>query len=116
ADVTEPLVGAQRVQCAPRNELYILLEQAVEMLDKMGDERRDCLAPLAQRRDQDFGRVEAVVEVVSELTRLDHRGQVAISCRHQPDIDRVRTRRPDRLNLVSLDRAQQLRLQAERKL
>src|SRR5260370_40598272 len=50
ADVTEPLIGAQRVHSCARDEFYVLAEQAVEMLDKMGDEHRKCLAPFAKRR------------------------------------------------------------------
>src|SRR5258708_31249849 len=52
SDVTKPLIGAHRVHSGARDEFYVLAEQAVEMLDKMGDEGGDCLAPLAKRRDQ----------------------------------------------------------------
>ncbi len=86
------------------------------MLDKMSNEGRDCLAPLAQRRNHDGGGVEPVVEVVAELPRLDHRAQVAIGRRDQPNINRVGARRADRLDLVGLDRAQQLGLEAQRQL
>src|SRR5208337_35762 len=96
--------------------LNVFAEEPVEVLDKMGDEGRDCFTPFTQRWHQDGGRVEPIVQVVAELPRLDHRLEVAIGRRYQPDIYRVRARRTDRLNLVSLDRAQQLGLQAQRQL
>ena len=86
------------------------------MLDKMGDECRNRLAPLTQRRHHDRGRIEAVEKIVAELTRLDHRTQVAIGRCDQANINRIGTRRPDRLNLMRLDRAQQFGLQAQRQL
>ena len=89
ADVAGPLIGAQRVQCGARNLLDVLAEQPIVVLDKMGDEGRDRFAPFAQRRNQDGGRIEPIVQVVAELPRLDHRAQVAIGRRDQPDIDLV---------------------------
>src|SRR5260370_42447711 len=91
SDVTKPLIGAHRVHSGARDEFYFLAEQAVEMLDKMGDEGGDCLAPLAKRRDQDCRGIYAVVEVVAELPRLYHRAQVTISGRHAPKINPVGT-------------------------
>src|SRR5579862_2226842 len=87
ADVTEPLTGAYYVQRRAGYLFYIFPEEAVVMLDKMSDEGRDRLAPFAQRRNQDGGGVEAVEQVVAELTRLDHRAQVAIGSSDQSDID-----------------------------
>src|SRR5260370_1366113 len=116
SDVTKPLIGAHRVHSGARDEFYVLAEQAVEMLDKMGDEGGDCLAPLAKRRNQDCRGIYAVVEVVAELSRLHHRAQVTISGRDDPNINRVGTRGTDGLDLVRLDCAQQLGLQLEREL
>src|ERR1700719_3822883 len=87
ADVTKPLVGAYHVDSGARDEFYVLAEQAVEMLDKMGDEGRDCLAPFAKRRNQYCLGVEAIVEVVAELPRLDHRAQITIGGRDQSNIN-----------------------------
>src|ERR1700722_20366575 len=87
ADVTKPLIGAYNVHSGARDEFYVLAEQAVEMLDKMGDEDWNCLAPFAKRRNQYCLSVEAIVQVVAELPRLHHRAQITIGGRDQPNIN-----------------------------
>src|SRR5208283_5587060 len=82
----------------------------------MADERWNRVTPIAQRRDDEGGGVEAIIQIVAKLACLDHRAKIAIGCRDQPDIDLVTVRRADRLNLVHLYRAQQFGLQLQRKL
>jgi hypothetical protein len=65
-------------------------------------------------RDKDRRSAHAVVEIVAKLARSDHRVQVAIGRDDQTEINLVAMRRSDRLNLVRLDRAQQLGLELER--
>ena len=78
-------------------------------------------AGIASRRSRRGGmkdrrRAHAEVEIVAKRSRFDHRAQVAIRRRDQPQINLVAMRRADRLNLVRLDRAQQLGLELERQL
>ena len=58
--------------------------------------------------------VQAVVEVAAELLVGDHRDEVAIRRRHQPDVDADRPGAAEPLELLLLQHAQQLRLQLQR--
>src|SRR5258705_4693737 len=115
ADIAGPWMRADRLERFARNQLDVLSEQAIVMPNKMGDECRDSLATLAKRRNQDRRRVQAIVKVVAECPLFDHRAKIAIGGRDQPDINLIIVRRSDRLNLVSLDRPQQLGLESQRK-
>ncbi len=60
--------------------------------------------------------MQPVVEVVAELSLLDHREKIAIGRSDQADVDLITMRGADRLDFVGLDRAEQLRLEPERQL
>ena len=90
------------------------LQLAVVQADEVLDQRRDVLAALAQRRDLDAEDVEAVVEVVAEAAGLDLAAQVAVGGGDDAHVDLDRRRGADRQDLLGLDGAQQLDLQAER--
>src|SRR5207244_10912833 len=60
--------------------------------------------------------VEAVPEILAEAARRDRRLQILIGRRDQPDVHLDRPRAADALELVVLERAQQLRLQRRREL
>src|SRR3984957_12146683 len=86
------------------------------MFDEISDEGRDRLPSFAQGRYKDRGRTHAEVEIVAKRAGFDHRAQVAIRRRHQSQINLVAMGRAYRLNLMRLDRAQQLGLELERQL
>ena len=58
--------------------------------------------------------VQPVVEVAAELLVGDHRDEVAVRRRHQPDVDANRPGAAEALELLLLQHAQQLGLQLQR--
>ena len=114
AHVALPGQRHEQLQGGAVGAFEALLQLAVVDADEVLDQRRDVLAPLAQRRDLDVDDVEAVVEVVAELARLDLAPQVAVGGGDDADVDLDRRRGADRQDLLRLDGAQQLDLQAER--
>ena len=80
------------------------------------DQRRDVVAPRAQRRQLDVDDVQAIEEIGAEAA-VAHLGlEVAVGGGDQPDVDRDRSARAERRDLALLDGAQELRLQPERDL
>src|ERR1019366_8898191 len=109
-EISRPLICAEDLDGAARDLRDILAEQTIVLFDEKPDEGRDGLAPFSKGRDKDRRSAHAVVEIVAKLARSDHRVKVAIGRDHQTEINLVAMRRSDRLNLVRLDRAQQLGL------
>ena len=79
-------------------------------------ERADVARPIAQRRDDDRKHRQAVVEILAERLRLDHRRQIAVRGRDDPDLDVHRPLAADPDDLAVLDHAQQPDLGGERQL
>ena len=52
-------------------------------------EQRDVLAAFAQRRHAQLDHVQAVVEVLAELARLDQRGEVLVGGADDAHVDRI---------------------------
>jgi hypothetical protein len=94
---------------APSHLLGILVE---EELDQEGD----VFAPLAERRQDEAGDVEAVVEVLTEALLGDGRHQVEVRRGDDAHVDLDRLVLADAPDLVLLDRAEQLRLEGQRRL
>ena len=82
----------------------------------MLDQRRNFLAPLAQRRDVDADDVEPVVEVFAEASVGDELIEVGVGGGDDADVDELRPRLAERLDLAGFEEAQQLRLRVERHL
>ena len=80
------------------------------LLDEVIDERRDVVAPFAQRRDLDRDHVEPVVEVLLEPAVADHLFQIAVGRGDDPHVHALRALGAERLELALLQHAQQLRL------
>ena len=70
-------------------------------------ERGQILDPLAERGDHDREHGEPVEQVLAELARLDHRGEVAVGRRDDPHVDAERLDPADPEQLAVLDHAEQ---------
>ena len=79
--------------------------------DEVLDQRRDVLAPLAQRRNVDRDHVEPVEEILLEPAVGDHLPEVAVGRGDDPHVDLLGALGAERLELALLQHAQQLRLQ-----
>src|SRR5438128_8192514 len=66
-----------RVVDAAVRALHLTVVTAYEVLDQ----RRDVLAPIAQRRQRNVDDVQAVVEVLSKLALVDHPPEIAVARR-----------------------------------
>ena len=74
------------------------------------------LRAIAQRRNDDRKDREAVVEILAERLRLDHRRQIAMRGRDDADVDAHRPLAADAHDLAVLDDAQQPHLRGQRQL
>ena len=77
-------------------------------------QRRDVLAPLAQRRQQDRHDVQAVEQVFAELPVVGELLQAALRSGDDPHVDRDRLRPADAFDRPVLQHAQQLHLHRPR--
>ena len=78
-DIALPIMRAQALQRFRGDLLDGNLFVAAALLDKMQDQQPDVGAALAQRRDVSRNDVQPIVEILSKLAFLDHRGQIAVS-------------------------------------
>ena len=85
-----------------------------ELLEKVLDQERDVVAPLAQGRELDADDLEAVIEVLAELPFGDGVGQVAMRGRDQADVDLDRLVAAHADDLAAFEHAQQLDLDRNR--
>src|SRR5882724_1258818 len=76
----------------------------------------DVLAPLAQGRQDDWDDVEAIEQVIAELTLLHELPQVAVGCGQHPHVRRRGSVGPDRSYLALLYNPEELDLQRWRHL
>src|SRR5437867_10962729 len=79
-------------------------------LHEMIGEEPHVLSPLAQRRDLDGDRVDAVVEVLAELAGFHGLGEIAVRGGHEPYVDATRPGSADAKERAGLDGAQELHL------
>src|SRR6478672_2780606 len=87
ADVARPRVGHEGLERGVVDAGDALVVLGVELLDEAGDEQRDVLDPLAERRHREGEDVEPVVEVLAEGPVLHGRDRVLVGGRHDPDVD-----------------------------
>src|SRR5262249_47601904 len=110
-DVAGPGVLHQGVHGLGRNGLDLPAHSPGDLVREMADEPGDVVAALAQGGQAEGEHVEAVIEVAAELAIGDHRRQVAVSGRHQADIDSNGPGAAEALELLLLQDAEQLGLQ-----
>ena len=75
------------------------------------DERRDLLAPLAQRRQAQADDVEAVEEVLAEASVGDERFEIGVGGGDDADVHLDRLRLAEAVDLARLEEAEQFRLE-----
>src|SRR5205823_4956224 len=79
--------------------------------DEVTDQRRNIVAPIAQRGGREGDDMEAVVEVLPELPGRDQRGQVAVGGGDDPDVDVDGALTADPLEFALLQDPEQLELE-----
>src|SRR6187455_3760643 len=77
-------------------------------------ERRQILAPFAQRRHQNGYDVETIIQIIAKLSRSHQRLEVAMGRGENPDIDLDRLAGADPFELAFLEDAKEFRLKVER--
>src|ERR1043165_3927329 len=82
------------------------------LLEEVVNQNRNVFATFAQRRHVDREHVDAVIKVVAETTVSHHRAQVTIRRRNHTHVNAKLVRATDATNLSFLERAQELRLNA----
>ena len=114
ADVAGPamvLHGLEGAGVKPGDGLAVALDM---LLEEMLGEERDVLAALAQWRQVDGNGVETEKQILAEFSGGDLGGHVGVRGRDEADIDAVGPGRADAFVFAGLERAQNLRLLAER--
>src|ERR1700761_9069398 len=86
------------------------------LADEVIGEERDVLWPLAQGGDAEGHDVEAVEEILAELTGRDHGRQIAMGRADDPHVALAGALPSHRANVAVLQDAQELRLHRERHL
>src|ERR1700757_5009231 len=80
----------------------------------MSHEPWDVVRPLAQRGQQDWEYIEAIVKISAKHAVGHHLGQIAVRCSHEADINPQSLRAAQSLELLFLQHAEQLWLQLGR--
>src|ERR1035437_37609 len=80
----------------------------------MANERRDVLAPFAQRRQMQRENMQAVEQVTAEFFLFHRTNQIAIGGGDQPHVHMDRPRSSQAFKLLVLQNTQQLGLQLQR--
>src|SRR5436190_9978338 len=116
ADVARPLIRAQLVDGRGRQHQRLLVQIAAELVDEELREHRDVAVTLAQRRNGNGKHRQPEEQVLAELPRGNGRLEMLVRRRDDADVDMEETRAADALELLLLERAQDLGLQRERQL
>jgi hypothetical protein len=82
----------------------------------VADQERDVAVALAQRRDPDRDRVQAVVQILAEPTGLDLGAQIAVGGRQEADVDRAGREAAEAEDLARVEDPQELDLHRRRQL
>ena len=85
-DVPRPGLGGEERQGVRRELERRELETRGELTGEMAGDQRDVARPLAQRRQLDREDLQTVEEIGAELPRRDHRGEIPVRRRDQPDV------------------------------
>ena len=115
-DVAGPVVALEHGQGLRGDAAHLLAELLAELLEEVGDEQRDVLAALAQRRQVDRDDVEAVEEVLAHRPLRHRRLEVAVGGGDEPHVGLDVLRVADAPDLALLDGPQELDLQQRRDL
>jgi hypothetical protein len=117
ADVAGPRQPGERVEHGGGDHPDVLAVAPREALDEVPREQRDVLPPVPQRRNGDREDVQAIVQVGAKLAPLHHLPDVLVGGRDHPHVHGGRPpAAPEPLDLLVLQRPQQLWLQLERQI
>ena len=114
AHVALPLVGHAGPQRVGRERLHLAMEARRGVLQEVVDQERDVLAALGERRDHQLDDAQAIVQVLAEAAGAHRRLEVLVGGGEHAHVDADRLVAADALELLLLQRAQQLRLRLER--
>ena len=116
ADVARPPAQQQVLHRVFGDAHVALAEFGGGLRDEVADERRNLVAPFAQRRDAQADDVEPVEQVLAEAPVLDLLFEVGVGRGDDADVDGERRGLAERADLAGLEEAQQLGLQVEAEL
>ena len=102
ANVARPRIPLEGSHGFRRNAVDLLPHATAKHLHEMRDKGRNVFPALSQRRQQDGEDVQTIVQITAKLSTSYHLHQIAIGCRHQPDIHLVRATAPQTLELLLL--------------
>jgi len=85
--------------------------QAAKTVEQVPGDPRHVLEPFAQRRQQDGHHVQAIVQVLAEVTAIDRRFEVAMRGGEQSHVELQCATAADPLEFALLQHAQQLCLE-----
>src|SRR5262249_39999175 len=116
AHIPRPSVADEHCERLGIDARYALALLGGEASEEMPDQFGDILRPLGEGRDADREYVQPIEQILAEAAGFHIGDEVAVGGGDDPHVDLYRPARADRLDLVSLDRAQQLHLRGGRKL
>ena len=101
ADVAGPRMPQQSVHRGAVEAAQIFPIPPRMLLEKMRGQRRDVVAPIAQRRQHDLDRVEPEQQVLPEASRGHLSVDVGVGRRQDAHVDAARSRRTEPLELAA---------------
>src|SRR5580704_5571873 len=111
ANITRPMVLAERRYGFQRNVLDLPAQPAAENLDKMCHQRRDVFAARPQSWQYQGKNIETVVEVTTKFATIHHLYQVAVRRGDEPYVHLMSSSAAQALELLFLQYAQKFGLQ-----
>src|SRR6266536_6386180 len=110
-DIARPMIALEHRHRVRRHSSHVFAELLAELLEEMGDEERDVLAAVAQRRELDRNHVQAIEEILAEDTFLHRALEVTVGGGDEPHVYLDVPGIADASNLAELDRPKQLHLE-----
>ena len=109
SDIPRPVIGTHDRHGLGR-QIHRAAVLGVEPSPEGLSQDRDGLKTLAQRGDMDLEDIEAIVQILAELTVVDRRLEISIGRRNDANIGSNRLPTPDARELKILENMEQLRL------
>ena len=109
-DVSGPRISSQHLHRFARNRINGLMHPLGKLLDEMQYEQRNVFRAFAQRRNDNWKNIQAVVEVAAKLLLLDHLFQVAMGRGHDSNVNSLRPGTAQSLEFPFLQDTKELRL------
>src|SRR5262245_42949176 len=113
SNIPRPRVLSERSSLFCGDSSDLLFHASREFLRKESRKQWNVYGPLPERRNRYRKDIQSVIEVASILFLGDHFSKIAVGCCNHADIDLLRSRASDTLELLLLENAQQLRLKVQ---